>query len=150
GNRFVEKARFQCKVTVPPLPQSTVYGLARSNCYKRHAITVSLGSLPKSANRPALEKRDLRAAISILVFLLLMSLAGFAAEPPSGPEPQTTVLSAAVPPLVQPIVVVPKTSKAVSTRKFWTLTALSAAMTVADIELTQNCLSNVRGCYETD
>ena len=79
-----------------------------------------------------------------------MSLAGFAAEPPSGPEPQAAVLVAAVPPLVQPIVVVPKMSKPVSTRKFWALTVFSAAMTVADIELTQNCLATVRGCYETD
>jgi hypothetical protein len=92
----------------------------------------------------------MKAAISIVLFLLLTSLAGFAAEPPSGPEPQAAVLSAAVPPLVQPIVVVPKTTKPVSTRKFWALTAFSAAMAVADIELTQNCLATVRGCYETD
>lgn len=93
----------------------------------------------------------MKAAASIVILLLLLTLASFAEEVPSGPSPQpAAVLSAAVPVLVQPIVVVPSKPKPTSTKKFWALTAFSAAMTVADIELTQNCLATVRGCYETD
>ena len=92
----------------------------------------------------------MKAAASLLLLLFVLTLAGLAEEAPSGPAPQSAMLSAAVPALVQPIVVVPKISKPPSTRKFWALTAFSAAMTVADIELTQNCLATVRGCYETD
>ena len=95
----------------------------------------------------------MKTALTFVLFLLVLNLAGFAEEVPSGPQPQVAVLTAAVPPLVQPIVVVPKNQKPqrpISAKKFWALTAFSAAMTVADIELTQNCLATVRGCYETD
>lgn len=92
----------------------------------------------------------MKAAASIVILLLVLTLASFAEEIPSGPSPQPAVLSAAVPVLVQPVVVVPRKPKPTSTKKFWAVTAFSAAMTVADIELTQNCLATVRGCYETD
>ena len=92
----------------------------------------------------------MKAATSVLLLLFVLTLAGLAEEVPSAPAPQSAMLSAVVPALVQPIVVVPKTSKPTNTKKFWALTAFSAAMTVADIELTQNCLATVRGCYETD
>jgi hypothetical protein len=128
--------------------------LARSNCCKRHAKRAVFAWIsPQIGKAASLGEKTLdfmKTALSLVVFLLLLTLAGFAEEIPSGPQPQAAVLSAAVPPLVQPIVVVPKAQKPVSTRKFWALTAFSAAMTVADIELTQNCLATVRGCYETD
>src|SRR5205814_5751309 len=92
----------------------------------------------------------MRTAISVVVLLLTFTLAGLAKEVPSAPQPHSAMLSAAVPVLVQPIVVVPQASKPIPAKKFWALTAFSAAMTVADIELTQNCLATIRGCYETD
>lgn len=92
----------------------------------------------------------MKAAASIVVLWFVLTLAGFAEELPSAPARQSAMLSAAVPVLVEPIVVVPSKPKPISTKKFWALTAFSAAMTVADIELTQNCLAAVRGCYETD
>lgn len=92
----------------------------------------------------------MKAAASIIALSLVLTLTSFAEEVPSAPARQSAMLSAAVPALVQPIVVVPSKPRPTSTKKFWALTAFSAAMTVADIELTQNCLATVRGCYETD
>lgn len=89
-------------------------------------------------------------ASKLFAMVFVLSLAAMGAEFPTAPQPRNTVVATTLPAMVQPVIAVPLKSRPVSTKPFWALTALNSALTVADIELTQNCLATIPGCQEVN
>ena len=88
--------------------------------------------------------------LKLLALVSILSLGALGAEFPAAPQPSNSLVPTTLSKSAQPLIAAAIQPKAVSTKSFWALASLNSALTVADIELTQNCLSTIPGCREAN